>query len=150
MLRLWRLYRAVHGPGLDGIGGTMAGGRWHSLGQRAVYFGATPAIVVLEKLAHVDPDLLPEDLRLGCFEFKEPVSPTSIDEKSLPQGWTERETITQKFGTDWLRAGSACLLKVPSVLLPEESNYLFNPQQEQARHLHAVSERAFSFDARLL
>lgn len=129
----------------------MAGGRWHTLGRRAVYFGATPAIVVLEKLAHIDPDLLPDDLRLGCFEFGKPVHPAKIEERSpLPDNWTSNEAETQALGTDWLRTGSTCLLKVPSVLLPEESNYVLNPQHEDAQHLHRVNERPFSFDARLV
>src|SRR5215831_6694883 len=62
MPQLWRLYRAAYGPGLDGIGGTFADGRWHTRGARVVYFGATAAIVVLERLAHTDADLLPADL----------------------------------------------------------------------------------------
>ena len=69
MPQLWRLYRAEYGPGLDGTGGTFADGRWHTRGARVVYFGASAAIVVLERLAHTDPDLLPTDLRLACFEF---------------------------------------------------------------------------------
>ena len=65
---LWRLYRQAHGPGLDGAGGLHAAGRWHELGSPVVYFGASAAIVVLEKLAHINPDALPTDLILTRFE----------------------------------------------------------------------------------
>jgi RES domain-containing protein len=151
MLRLWRLYRAAYGPGLDGIGGTFARGRWHMQGQRVVYFGATPAIVVLERLAHTDPDLLPGDLRLGCFEFQRSVRTESVEERAKLRGnWIFDERATRNVGTGWLRENSSALLKVPSVLLPEESNYLFNPQNSEAQHFHRVSERPFAFDARLL
>jgi RES domain-containing protein len=151
MLRLWRLYRAAHGPGLDGIGGTFASGRWHLQGLRVVYFGATPAIVVLERLAHTDPDLLPVDLRLGCFEFQTSVHTETVEERTqLPGNWVFDERATRKAGTGWLRKNSSCLLKVPSALLPEESNYLFNPQHPDAQHFQRLSERPFAFDARLL
>lgn len=151
MLRLWRLYRAAYGPGLDGAGGTFADGRWHTRGMRVVYCGATPAIVVLEKLAHLDPDLLPDDLRLGCFEFGKTIHPIKVKVGSeLPENWTAQETVTRNLGTRWLRENAACLLEVPSVLLPEESNYILNPQHPDAQHLHCVNERPFSFDARLL
>ena len=151
VVQLWRLYRAVHGPGLDGIGGTIAGGRWHTQGQKAVYFGATPAIVVLERLAHTDPDLLPDDLRLGCFEFRKTVNPVEISEQAkLTPNWTEDEPASRKLGTGWLREKSSCVLKVPSALLPEESNYLFNPQHPDAEHLYRLSERPFAFDSRLI
>jgi hypothetical protein len=62
---LWRLYRAQHGPGLDGSAGLFADGRWHARGERVVYFGGSAAIVVLERLAHTDPDLLPRRSRTG-------------------------------------------------------------------------------------
>ena len=148
MQRLWRLYRAAHGPGLDGIGGTIASGRWHTMGTRAVYFGATAAIVVLERLAHIDPKLLPRDLRLGLFEFKKAVPVEKIRE--LPDRWVENEVGTQRLGTEWLRARTGCLLEVPSAVLPEESNYLFNPRHAAAEQLQLVQERPFSFDPRLL
>lgn len=151
MLRLWRLYRAAYGPGLDGAGGAFADGRWHRQGKRVVYFGATPAIVVLERLAHLDPDLLPDDLRLGCFEFGKTIHPANVGEGSgLPENWTVQETLTRELGTLWLQESSACLLSVPSALLPEEWNYVFNPQHSDAEYLQRVSERPFSFDARLL
>lgn len=148
MQRLWRLYRAVHGPGLDGIGGTIASGRWHTTGTRAAYFGATAAIVVLERLAHIDPKLLPHDLWLGFFEFKKTVAVETIEE--LPRRWIENEAGTQRLGTEWLRACAGCLLEVPSAVLPEESNYLFNPRHTAAEELRLVQERPFSFDPRLL
>src|ERR1043166_1118223 len=59
MPRLWRLYRAEHGPGLDGIGGTFADGRWHTRGARVAHFGGSAAIVVLGQTRSHDPDLLP-------------------------------------------------------------------------------------------
>ena len=151
MLRLWRLYRAAHGPGLDGIGGTFASGRWHLQGQRVVYLGATPAIVVLERLAHTDPDLLPADLQVGCFEFPKSAHADKLDDRArLPGNWIFDEQTTRRLGDAWLRENSTALLQVPSALLPEESNYLFNPRNSEAQHLHPVSERPFAFDPRLL
>ena len=85
MLRLWRLYRAKHGAGLDGFGATLADGRWHNRGDRVAYFGASAAITVLERLAHTDPDLLPDDMRLAHFEI-EPSSVTEIEDV-LPADW---------------------------------------------------------------
>ena len=41
-------------------------------------------------------------------------------------------------------------MKVPSVIVPEEYNYLFNPKHATAADLTLVHERAFTFDDRLL
>jgi len=151
MQRLWRLYRAAYGPGLDGAGGTFAEGRWHTKGERVVYFGASAAIVVLERLAHTDADLLPADLRLGRFEFSAPAAVTGTKELgSLSKDWAQHESATQRAGSNWLRERSSCLLVVPSAILPEESNFVFNPLHPDAQRLQLVSERSFTFDSRLV
>jgi len=151
MPALWRLYRAAHGPGLDGIGGLFADGRWHTQGERVVYFGGSAAIVVLERLAHIDPDLLPNDLRLACFEFPEPVQETKVEEFApLPANWPEDENATRRIGSRWRRQGSSCLLAIPSAILPEETNFMLNAAHPDALRLQLVRERPFTFDPRLI
>lgn len=151
MRSLWRLYRTRHGPGLDGIGGTFADGRWHTLGERVVYFGGSAAIVVLERLAHTDPDLLPDDLRLARFEFPEPVQETKADEVApLRKNWTQDEHYTRRIGGQWRQQGFSCLLAVPSAILPEECNFVLNPEHPDAQRLRLVRERRFTFDSRLI
>ena len=151
MPRLWRLYRAEYGPGLDGIGGTFADGRWHTRGERVVYFGASATIVVLERLAHTDPDLLPTDLRLACFDFPEvnnSIKPEDIS--PLAANWIRDENATRRIGGHWWRERFSPLLLVPSALLPEESNYVLNAQHPEAKSLQLIRERPFTFDARLI
>lgn len=151
MTQLWRLYRARYGPGLDGIGGTFADGRWHTRGELIVYFGASAAIVVLERLAHTDPDLLPDDLYLGLFEFRKPPQTSTVTEHSvLSADWAKKEQMTRRIGADWLRNGKSSLMRVPSAILPEESNLLFNPQHSDAKLLRLVRKRRFAFDPRLV
>lgn len=144
-MELWRLFRSKHGPGLDGIGGLHAAGRWHDLGSRVVYFGASPAIVVLERLAHIDPQLLPNDLMLARFEGDVSVDSTDFDIDDL----TVSE-LTRSHGENFLRNGSACVLRIPSIIVPEESNLLFNPQHPDAAKIRQVFVRPFTFDIRLL
>lgn len=151
MPRLWRLYRAAYGPGLDGIGGTFADGRWHTRGARVVYFGASAAIVVLERLAHTDPDLLPADLRLACFELPDTLCGINAgDISALPEDWIRDEDATRRIGGEWWRERSSLLLVVPSAILPEESNYVLNAPHPDAKSLRLIRERPFAFDARLI
>jgi RES domain-containing protein len=148
---LWRLYRARHGPGLDGSGGLFAEGRWHTRGERVVYFGGSAAIVVLERLAHIDPDLLPDDLELARFEFSGAAAPARVEEfGALSTDWVRDESETRRIGSVWQRQGTACLLAVPSAILPEESNYVFNPRHSDASRLRLAVKRRFTFDRRLI
>lgn len=148
-MKLWRLYRRAFGPGLDGGGGLYRSGRWHSQGRPVTYFGATAAIVVLEKLAHLDPVNLESDLMFGEFEGA----------LSAEDGWPAKLVSWRKLsdvdwcreqGDRWLERCSSCLLRVPSALLPEESNVVFNPRHPGAERLTLLRERPFSFDGRLL
>ncbi|MGB6486301.1 MAG: RES family NAD+ phosphorylase [Steroidobacteraceae bacterium] len=141
---LWRLYRSAHGPGLDGAGGLHAAGRWHRFGRRVVYFGASAAIVVLEKLAHVDPAALPGDLLLGRFAGELSVEPVTepLDIRDL--------VACRACGERFLDASRACALRVPSAVLPEETNYLVNALHPETVRIRLVSERLFFFDERLV
>ena len=151
MPRLWRLYRAEYGPGLDGTGGTFADGRWHTRGARVVYFGASAAIVVLERLAHTDPDLLPLDLRLAYFELPQIISGINAhDISALPENWIQDENATRRIGGQWWSERSSPLLVVPSAILPEESNYVLNAQHPEAKSRQLIRERPFTFDPRLI
>lgn len=149
-MKLWRLYRQAFGPGIDGAGGLYRPGRWHSQGRPVTYFGATAAIVVLEKLAHLDPALLESDLMLGEFEGElsiEDAWPPELD--SLPFDLGDLVS-TRHVGDEWLAGKSSCLLRVPSILLPEELNLVFNPVHPDAGKISLIRERAFTFDGRLI
>jgi RES domain-containing protein len=145
-MQLWRLYREVHGPGLDGVGGLHAGGRWHEMGSRVVYLGAGAAIVVLEKLAHIDPAILPADLILARFEGD--LSVADVTDAELGDVWNL--TQTRQRGEAFLKGQSSCILRVPSAVVPEEHNLVFNPLHPEANALQLVYSRRFSFDGRLL
>ena len=148
-MKLWRLYRRAHGPGLDGIGGRHAAGRWHRQGTPVVYFGAGVAIVVLEKLAHLNPDTLPADLMLGLFEADVSVVDVWPDQGASLRMFGDIEK-TRNEGQRWLEGSTSCVLRVPSVVVPEERNLVLNAQHREARRLRMVSERPFVFDGRLL
>lgn len=71
-------------------------------GTRVVYFGATAGIVLLEKLAHVDAEVLP-----GGVSVVEVVAGEADDLHGLAQ--------TQARGEGFFRKNAACMLRVRSV-----------------------------------
>ena len=148
-MKLWRLYRRAHGQGLDGAGGRYAAGRWHLLGTPVVYFGAGAAIVVLEKLAHLNPDTLPADLMLGLFEAEVSVGDVWPEESARSRELEDID-LTRAAGQEWLQSGRSCVLRVPSIVVPEEHNLVMNPLHAEARAVTLVTERPFTFDGRLL
>jgi len=95
-------------------------------------------------LARVNPDALPTDLILTRFE-----GDISVEELMDFDGLHDL-TQTRARGERFLKAKDACVLRVPSIVLPEEYNLLFNPLHPDASKLQRVDHRSFTFDGRLL
>lgn len=148
---LWRLYRKAFGPGLAGLGGLYADGRWHTKGHYCTYLGGSASIVVLEKLVHLDPMNFESDLMLGQFEIDTEVEDALVTANQVYEGaFVDDIEKTRTVGDAFLEMNQKCLLKVPSVIVPEEHNYLFNPKHLHAADLTLIHERPFTFDDRLL
>lgn len=114
-----------------------------------MYFGAGAAIVVLEKLAHLNPDTLPGDLILGSFEGDVSVADVWRDMSKRVHDLEDID-VTRRAGQEWLASDRSCVLRVPSMVVPEEQNVVFNPLHAEATRVELVTERPFTFDGRLL
>ena len=91
-------------------------------------------MVVLERLAHTDADLLPGDLQLAQFEFADPIVETKVEElAALPPNWRHDTDATRQIGRHWRQQGPSCLLAVPSAILPQDTNYMLNPEHPCAQ-----------------
>jgi RES domain-containing protein len=147
-MRLWRISSY---PGLAGIGGLHAAGRWHSLGRHVLYASEHPALAMVETLAHMRLGLtaIPLTLKLIAIDVAEGarVSPAP----ALPGGWQANEPTSQAAGDSWLAGGSGLLLPVPSALIAHSINYVINPVHAQAAtHLSEGEILPFWFDKRYL
>lgn len=134
---------------LAGIGGTVTAGRWHHKGQPVVYLADSPATALLEVLVHFEMsiDELPDRFTLLRIELPSSASKASV-EKHLPENWHQHQYQTRSLGSQWLSEGSALLLKVPTVIVPHNCNYLFNPHHPEAS-LAKLSVEQFPLDPRL-
>ena len=51
---------------------------------------------------------------------------------------------------EWLLSGSSTVLSVPSAVIPQERNYIINPEHEYFRSVDVGPARPFQLDLRLL
>ncbi len=142
---LWRISRHRD---ISGIGGLKAGGRWHYPGQPVVYLSENPASALLEVCVHTAANDVPPDFTLLRIEGPELVIP-AIAETGLPEGWQWRFEIARSLGTDWLRKGEAVMLKLPSAIVPQTTNFLFNPLHPDARRFQIAEAFGYPFDNRI-
>ncbi|SRR6266568_678758 len=142
---LWRISRHRD---LSGVGGLKAAGRWHYAGHPIVYFAETPAAALLEVCVHTSANDVPPDFILLRIEGPD-VEVPSIRIDDLPEDWRIRIETTRDLGTAWLEKNESVLLRVPSALVPETWNCLFNPFHRQAADYRIVETLAYPFDVRL-
>ena len=73
----------------------------------------------------------------------------SIRRQDLPKGWQNQMEVTRELGTKWLERGESALLRVPCAIVPETTNFLFNPLHEGAVSFRIVEAFTYPFDVRL-
>jgi RES domain-containing protein len=147
---VWRLARADRST-LDGEGGRLAGGRWTPIGYPVVYAAATPSLAALERLVHTDSDLPGVDLVLLEIDVPDASGRHDVLVETLPPTWrtTPAPESLQSIGLAWLLARETCVLSVPSALVPQERNYLLNPDHRDAQRIKVVRSDPCVFDPRL-
>ena len=152
MTSAWRLVREARAPdAFSGKGARLYGGRWNPQGLPATYLSATRSLAALEVLVHQT-----EQLPSGRFLFFEVRFPeefiSTISRNDLDEDWRTYppRSSTMAVGGNWLQALASPVLKVPSTIIPEESNYLLNPAHPRAEEIEIGDPRPFVFDPRLL
>jgi RES domain-containing protein len=145
---IWRFSRHV---ALDGQGGLVASGRWHTRGRRILYCAPDPATALLEVLVHGavrTPEAL-EGFRFLKIELPDDVSIERAEDRLLPNEWRAQLEVTRAWGDRWLSEGLHSVLLVPSVLVPETWNVLINPLHQEALEAAGRAEIRFPLDSRL-
>jgi RES domain-containing protein len=142
---LWRISRHRD---LSGIGGLRASGRWHHAGYPIVYLAGSPAAALLEVCVHTSANDVPPEFTLLKIEGPD-VDAVLIRPEDLPRDWRTRLEATRGAGTAWLRKNEGVLLQVPSAIVPETVNFLFNPRHGDAARFRVAGVFRYPFDIRL-
>ena len=153
-MELWRLSGADCAERLDGGYGLANDGRWNTRGHPVTYCSTGPALCVLEKLVHIeDASLLPDDMMFVRYAVPNDLQVEEVRLGDLPDRWRRRDDVTMRLGDGWLDGVSACLLRVPSVILPipdtGDRNLLINHRHEDARRITISRIETFRYDSRL-
>jgi RES domain-containing protein len=151
-LRIYRVLRnAFAGAPFDGEGAYRYGGRWSAPGTRLSYASEHQSLAMLEYFVHLDKDDPPGDLVLATAEIPDHVPSSKIDPNDLPPNWRDAAAPPQlaRFGDEFVARAQYCLLFVPSVLAPEESNLLINPAHPDFGKITIYPVQPLRYDARM-
>src|SRR6266705_3526790 len=121
---------------LDGEGARINGGHWNHPGSALVYTAGSRALAMLETRVHLTEP--PRDY--VCMVIEIPFEPDHRSgEIRAVRRWRNRPKFTKDFGTRWLRDSKECVLEVPSIVVPDENDYLINPSHSAASLIRVVS-----------
>jgi RES domain-containing protein len=150
-VRVWQLSpKKRASTAFSGEGTRLVGSRWTHQGLAGVYTSESIALAILESLAHMEVShppphvIIPADLP-GDMVIEE------VDPGQLSSDWyvTPALPLLRDIGTDWLRSQRTAVLKVPSAIVNDESNYLLNPLHPEFARISIGEARNFTFDGRL-
>ena len=152
MITAWRLYKPRHAAtAFTGEGARLYGGRMNSKGVSIVYASATVSLAAMELLVHLQSADVMSSYVMRDITFDDDMV-TVLHEADLPADWNHSPPppSIQHVGDEWVSAARSAVLRVPSVIVPAESNYLINPNHPDFAVMRLGQERPFTFDPRLL
>lgn len=135
---------------LSGRGAALYGGRWNSEGFHILYTAGSPSLAMLESLVHFGGRIVGDYCQIAIEVPDEGVK--ELTPEQLPDNWRESPPpdILKAFGNKFITEGEFLMLKVPSVLVPDESNYLINPGHPDFKKVRVLVKSKIQFDDRLL
>jgi RES domain-containing protein len=144
----YRIALAIHANKLIASGNSA---RWNSKDVMVIYASSSRSLACLENVVHRNFKNLNNQFMTIIIEIPGSLKMERIDRKDLPADWHEFQNIpyTQQIGDHWIAKSKSAVLQVPSVIIPEEFNYLLNPAHKDFSKIKLISSEPFQFDARL-
>lgn len=139
---------------LSRAGAKKTGGRWNPKDHPLVYSSETRALACLETVVHLNAGGLPLNRYLVSITIPTRVwkNAQTRTRHSLPVGWDADPAgkTSIQFGAEWMRSMNSALLRVPSVIVPDEYNILINPSHSDAETITAIKIQKWLYDPRLI
>lgn len=147
----WRIVPAEKAAtAFDGEGARRFGGRWNPIGIAMVYASEHLSLAALEVRVHIDKTSLQKRYKRIAIRFSEDLVET-LSNRILPKNWKHEPPPPnlQQIGANWVESGKSVILAVPSVIIPDERNFLINPRHPNFSKLKIDAPADFTFDQRL-
>ena len=145
MTNVYRLVRRERAAdALSGEGARRYGGRWNPPGTPVVYASESRALAVLETFVH-----LTLEARVIAFVLITLELPSRAPLRRRDTRPPRSLAASQEAGHAWLEDGDALALVVPSLIVPQEKNYVLNVAHPLFANMTVAGAEPFSFDERL-
>lgn len=135
---------------LDGFGAFNYGGRWNNKGHAVVYTAGSRSLALLEALAHIEHPPIPDFCIAKIFVPDDAIQTYPFED--LPLSWKSypEPDILKAIGDSFLDIKASMVLKVPSVIVSEEFNFLINPLHPRIGEVKIIEVVNQEIDDRLV
>lgn len=120
-------------------------GRWHRVGRQILYTASSRALAMLETIVHLERASPPATFQLLEINIPETL-PFAVWDGADPKD----HNATATWGTQWLERCETPVARVPSVLSPDDMNWLINPAHPDAGSIEVIAQVRHPWDSRLL
>ncbi len=135
---------------LSGIGAEKVGGRWNSVGTRAVYCSENISLALLEYYVHSENiAFLPKKILVAKIQFPDNFSIVELED--LPKSWNQYpySSGTTEIFSNLSEDRNFFALKVPSTIVGLESNIILNPLYKEFGKVEIIQFIELPIDLRL-
>jgi RES domain-containing protein len=148
---VYRLYKSTYiADPLSAEGARRAGGRWNPKGFPILYTSATPELALLEVVAHLNPNFIP-NFHLLVLDIPDEYRALSVTE--LPADWQDEQSYDSLpwYLVDWLRQPDTLTVSVPSAIVSRSRNYLLHTLHPGfSDGVKIMENEPFRIDARVI
>jgi len=147
---VYRITNETYKNDISGNGAALFGSRWNSKGIHLLYTSQSISLSILESLVHLKRKEFPSTQYLIHIKLPEENETPEISYKKIKKGWHTELEYTQWIGDQFIQNKQSLLLKVPSVIVPQESNVLLNPLHVEFKKVKIVTAELLELDKRLI
>ena len=147
------LYRIIFAKYAEAKFASGDSGRWNTDGQPVLYTSTSPALAMAEVMAHrLGQGYLTAGYSLITFEVPDSIACQEIRRSELPDDWRlfSSYAVSQPLGSTWFRKQQTLLLRVPSAVVPGDTNVVVNAMHPDYALLQEQGREPFPFDERFI
>jgi RES domain-containing protein len=135
------VYRIALAQYTDKLYASGRSNRWNHAGEKVIYTASSRSLACLENVVHSSGEALGQHFRVMVIYIPDNASMEVIPSDQLAAGWnrTARSKSCKELGSAWIKSHRSLLLQVPSSIVPEEKNYLINPNHGEFGKVRIVT-----------
>lgn len=126
-------------------------GRWNSGGRKVLYAAESVPLACMENMVRRKGTGFNDDFCIMIGAVPDHLEVECLDPTTLSPNWRRPDgySLCQPFGDKWFDAGKTVVIKVPSAVFPDTSNFIFNTTLAAFKEVKLIKTIPFLPDERI-